>query len=200
MNSFRQVRSVALVAAGLAGALALQSGVAVAQDAGPQPLELAWTFEEQPDAMLSRQALESAGAYQVHVARIGKGPIMRAANQQPEQLARGATAYAAMVALKDPEFAASVRWLASDPMARKRIAARVLQNPAYAARFDASGATATRMSEALKANASPAIVTRGLALAALAVLGEAGDANAAAVEGLLSEPACGPGECIYAAR
>ena len=200
MNSSRQVRSVALVAAGLAGALALQSGVAAAQDAGPLPQELAWTFEEQPDAMLSRKALESAGAYQVYVARTGRGLVMRAANQQPEQLVRGATAFAAMVALKDPEFAASIRWLASDPMARKRIAARVLQNPAYAARFDANGATATRVSEALKTDADPVLVTRGLALAALAVLGEAGDANAAAVEGLLSEPLCGAGDCIYAAR
>ena len=199
MNTFRQVRSVAIIAAGLAGALALQSGVAAAQDAGPEPLELGWTFEEQPDALLARKVIESAGAYQLHLARSGQGQVMRASNMQSEQLARGATALAAMTAVKDPEFAASVRWLASDPMARKRIAARVLQNPAYAARFDPTGATTARVTETLKADAADGVVARGLAIAALAVLGEAGDANASAVESLLSEP-CGAGECVYAAR
>ncbi|HEX8569096.1 MAG TPA: hypothetical protein VF699_04125, partial [Caulobacteraceae bacterium] len=133
-------------------------------------------------------------------ARTAPGPVMRASNLKTEQLFRGAAAYAATVALKDPEFAASVQWLASDPMARKRIAARVMQNPEYAARFDPTGATAARIQAALTTDASPALATRAMAVAALAVLGEAGDANAAAVDGLLAEPSCGAGECIYAAR
>ena len=199
MNTFRQVRTAAVIAAGLAGFLGM-SGVAAAQSALAEPQELAWAVGEQPEAALSRTVLASAGAYQLHVARAGKGPVMRASNEGSEQLLRGAAAFAATVALKDPAFAESVRWLASDPMARKRIAARVLQNPAYAARFDADGAAAARIAATLKADAAPTVVTRGLALAALAALGEAGESNAAAVDSLLSTPSCGAGDCIYAAR
>ena len=187
MNTFRQVRTAAIIAAGLAGALAF-GGVAAAQVPAAEPQELAWSVEEQPEALLSRKVLDSAGAYQLHAARAVRGPVMRASNQQADQLLRGAAAFAATVAVKDPEFAASVRWLASDPMARKRIAARVLQNPAYAARFDPTGATAGRVTAALKTDASPALVTRGLALAALAVLGET---DAARTEPLMDDAACG---------
>ena len=198
MNTFRHVRTAAVLA-GFAGALALQGGVAAAQSL-PEPQELAWSVGEQPEAALSRKVLDSAGAYQVYLARRSEGPVMRASNQPADQLVRGATAFAAVTALKDPEFAQSVHWLASDPMARKRIAARVLQDPTYAARFDPTGAAAARVSAALKTDAAPAVVARGLSLAALALLGEAGDANAAAVEGLLSTPSCAAGECVYAAR
>lgn len=198
MNTFRQVRTAALIAAGVAGVMGF-GGVAAAQSALSEPQELAWAVGEQPEAALSRTVLASAGAYQVHLARAGKGPVMRASNEGSEQLLRGATAFAATMALKDPQFTESVRWLASDPMARKRIAARVLQNPAHAARFDVDGVAAARIAEALDADAKPAVVTRALALAALAVLGEAGEANAAAVDSLLSTPSCGAGDCIYAA-
>ena len=198
MNTFRQVRTAALVA-GVA-VLALQGGAAAAQTL-PEPQELSWAVGEQPEAALSRTVLESAGAYQKLVAaRTARGPVMRASNLKTEQLFRGAAAYAATVALKDPDFAASVQWLASDPMARKRIAACVLQNPEYAARCDPTGATAARIEAALTTDASPALAVRAMAVAALAVLGEAGDANAAAVEALLAEPGCGAGECVYAAR
>ena len=196
MNTFRQVGTAAF----LAGAAMLALHGSAAAQTTPAPQEQAWAFDEQPEATLSRQVLESAGAYRLHVVRMTRGPVMRASNQHPDQLVRGATAFAATVALKDAEFAASVRWLASDPMARKRIAARVLQNPDTAVRFDATGAARARIGEALGADAVPAVVTRALAIAALAVLGEAGDANAAAVQSLLVQPSCGAGECIYAAR
>ena len=192
MNTFRPVRSITSFAAGLAGVLVLTT--AAAAQAGPQ--ELDWAVGEQPQVVLASIVVKSAGEYQRHLAETGQARVQRA-SYAPEQLARGATAYGAVVALKDPAFTNSVRWLASDPMARKRIAARVLQNPEFAARFDRTGSAAALINSAMPATGD---VSRSLALAALAVLGEAGDENSAAVEGLLVQPPCGAGGCMYAQR
>ena len=166
-----------IVAASVTAAAGAPS--AMAGQAAQASQELAWSVGEQPDAVLAEGVVRAAAEYERR---------SKAASPAGADGGRGATAYGATVALKDAEFAASVRWLASDPMARKRIAARVLQNPAYAARFDPIGTAAAAVTTALQADAAPAVVSRSLALAALAVLGEAGDANAAAVDGLLTPP------------
>ena len=196
MNTFGKVRSIATFAAGVAGVFVLQSA-AVAQT-GPERQELDWAVGEQPQVVLSRSVIESAGAYKRHLAELGQAKVRRVANS-PEQLARGATAYGATIALKDPTFTASVRWLAADPMARKRVAARMLQNPEAALRFDRTGSAAKLIGEAMPNTADSAMLSRSLALAAMAVLGEAGDDNAAALETLLKQP-CAAGECLYAQR
>lgn len=181
---------------------------------------------------------------------------------EPGQLARGAVAYAAVVALQDPAFVSGVRIYAKDPAQRRQVAYELLANPAYAIGLKGSASAAGLIVAALGANgqrlyedgkavkqgaydlqkqdwskaevsdragrlahakqvsgdpmvgevgemarlqqaaaagglgiSGPAVeppytttVTRGLAIAALAVLGEASDANVSAIQALMVEP------------
>jgi hypothetical protein len=188
---------------------------------------------------------------------------------EPEQLTRGAIAYAALVALQSPTFVATFRAYAPYPEQRQKLADAILHNPRYAGEFPGASSAAglivatlaaevgrmqttgaavkqsaysvqhsawsktrvinpmqrlalaksrsaalmtpepadietlkaiaasagdPRAAEALDAHGQPVdgpyapLATRALAVAALALLGEGGDDNAAAVQTLLSEP------------
>jgi hypothetical protein len=69
-------------------------------------------------------ALRSAEAYEHH------------------QLQQGETAYAAVIALQDPTFVASVRGFAADPAQRASVADAIMKDPAYAAGFKGADSAA----------------------------------------------------------
>lgn len=228
--------------------------------------------------VLSPKVIQLASAYRHYMVStrgissdLGDGDgvarsVQIGAAYEPNQLVRGAIAYAAVVALQDRTFVNGVRAYAKDPALRREVAYGVLKDPAYAVGITGSanaaglvianlGADAQRLydeGKAVKQSAydlqrqpwskaeiksrterlaaaksvsaahmvgdvaetarlqqaamgvaaasvsvipvdppySPT-VTRGLAIAALAVLGEAGDANIDSVLGLMSEPNIG---------
>jgi hypothetical protein len=191
---------------------------------------------------------------------------------EPQQLARGAIAYAALLALQNPAFVAGVRTYSIDPTQRQQIATRLASDPRYASFFPGAANAAgliiatmgvesgriTEVAAKIKQSAysvqhsawsktkviNPAqrlaqtkalsaaimngetgdadqlkiavnggsdataaqvlavhgqpvpgpyapVVERGLALAALAILGQAGEENAATVQALETEPTGG---------
>jgi hypothetical protein len=229
-----------------------------------------------PPIALAEPLLREAAAYQAYVAAASaisasfrSGPEVAASLKtgesfDPQQLLRGEIAYAAVVALQDPEFVASVRAYAADQATRLQIRDALYKDPAYVVTLKGSDAaaglvTATLMHQGRKLAAagaavsqaafdvqhqawskeevvdrpqrlldaegfspdaapasdddvgrlrqatdgtaplmvlappsappySPAVI-RGLALAALAALGEAGDENASYVAGFQVDPA-----------
>jgi hypothetical protein len=68
-----------------------------------------------------------------------------------DQLLRGEIAYAAVIALQDPVFVASVRAYAGDPQARREMAARILNEPGYAVVFTGSDRAAGRAMATIQA-------------------------------------------------
>jgi hypothetical protein len=54
---------------------------------------------------------------------------------EPKQMQEGITAYAAIVALQDPTFVASVRAYGADPTQRAQVAAALVADPRYASAF-----------------------------------------------------------------
>ncbi|MFN3228437.1 MAG: hypothetical protein ACK41P_01130 [Asticcacaulis sp.] len=69
---------------------------------------------------------------------------------EPAQLARGAVAYAAIVAMQDPAFRAEVAKLATDPQQRHSMAANLFSDPSYARVLPGADSAARRAIEALK--------------------------------------------------
>jgi len=232
-----------------------------------------------PSVSLSPKLIELASAYRHYVT--GATAIAPAfvdgeavatslrtgAQYEPQQLAKGAIAYGAVMALQDRTFVEGVRIYAKDPVQRRQIAYEILKDPAYAVGIQGSasaaglaisalGSDAQRLydngksvkqaayeiqkqpwskaevpgrearlaqaksvstaamtgnvdetarlqqassgSASLGAPAATAVappytqtVIRALAVAALAALGEAGDANVSTVMGLVTEPNVG---------
>jgi hypothetical protein len=262
MNTHNPLRAAAAFGASVAAVMLMHYTPAVAREAAPE---------------LPSRVLEQAGAYSLYMRTASEispkftgGPMVAesvraGASYEPKQLARGAVAFAAVVALQDRTFTRSVEQAAADPERRRQIAARLLANPYYVGAFPgadraASSAAsalggqgermrnvglrvkqsaydvqhqawskadvtgrAARLAEAKALSAKPlegdehdvalalsalrdqrrlrvgvsmeqprmsSVVARGLALAALAVLGEADGANAAAVEQLMTDPEC----------
>jgi hypothetical protein len=278
-TAFRALRSltIAALALGALGALAgcateKPAPVAVAPPPPPPP-------PPPPAVGLSTRLLEAASEYRAYMRKAASispqfadGPaieqsLQSAASFEPQQLLRGAVAYAAIVALQDQSFVQGVRTFAVDPTQRHDIAQRIIQDPYYAASMpgaasaaamivaavNGDGAKVNEVGSAVKQSAYsiqhqpwssrpvtdpagrlaqtktvstspmtatptdveelrgyvsggdpnrppfvaapptpvnppyPPVVTRGLALAALAALGQAGDENDAALSSLLNE-------------
>ena len=237
-----------------------------------------------PSVALSSEALSDASAFRAYTKHAellnaaftsGAGveqSLAVGAAFEPKQLARGAIAYAALLALQDPAFVAGVRTYAIDATQRQQIAARLAADPRYASAFPGSanaaglivatmgvesgriidvaarikqsaysvqhsawsktkvidpagrlaqtkalsasimngeagdvdqlkvamnGGSDTTAAQVLAVHGQPVagpyapVVERGLALAALAVLGQAGEENAAAVQAIETEPTGG---------
>ena len=234
-----------------------------------------------PPVSLAPRVIELASAYQAYVREASNispvyadGPavhasLRKAAAYQPEQLAAGQVAYAAIVALQDPTFVADVRTYAADPNTRARVRDSILRDPAYVVGFKGSDTAAglvvaalngegsrvrgvgesvkqaaydvqrqkwsrervpapeARLAEAKSLSAAPIVppaddltrlnaaalgqtslpvsgqplappytpvVIRGMAIAALAALGEGGEANSRYVEALTVDP--NNGKCL----
>src|SRR5579875_1026204 len=285
----------------LAGALSL-AAVSVLPSAAS-----AWPFSKKPEpaapvalppppppppsVALSGQVLADASAFRAYTkhaellnAGFTSGPTVEqslavGAAYEPRQLSRGAIAYAALLALQNPTFVASVRGFGVDPTQRQEIAARLAADPRYAEAFagaanaaglivatmgveserirdvaarikqsaysvqhsawskgkvndpagrlaqtkalsaaimsgetgDAdqlrvamNGGSDTAAAQVLAVHGQPIagpyapVVERGLALAALAVLGDAGDDNVASVQAIETEPVSGA--CLNLAK
>jgi hypothetical protein len=234
-----------------------------------------------PPISLAPRVIELASAYQAYVRdasniapTFASGPdvhasLRKATSYQPEQLAAGQVAYAAIVALQDPTFVADVRSYAADPIMRAKVRDSILRDPAYVVGFKGSDAAAglvvaalngegsrvrsvgesvrkaaydvqhqkwskeriptpeLRLAEAKTLSATPItpaahdltrlnaaalrqqalpvtgaalappytpVVIRGMAIAALAALGEGGEANSRYVEALTVDP--NNGKCL----
>jgi hypothetical protein len=238
-----------------------------------------------PSVTLSPRVVEMASAYKSYVDRTTAiAPTFSDADSvqrslstgvayEPTQMAKGAIAYAAVVALQDRAFVEGVRVYAKDPTQRRQVAYEILKDPAYAIGIQGSASAAglviaalggeaqrlydggkavkqsaydiqkqpwsktevagreARLASAKSASASamrgdveqtarlqqastgastlgvtgtaaappytPTVI-RGLAVAALAALGEAGDANLDQVMGLVAEP--NTGQCMSMAK
>ena len=293
MSSIRRISKAAL----LAGAVSLAAAAAPS-------LAFAWPFAkaEQPKAeapppppapsiSMSAGALSDAAAFRAYTkhAELLNGAFTNGAGveqslavgaaYEPQQLARGAIAYAALLALQDRTFVATVRTYAVDAGERRQIAARLAQDPRYVIGFPGAasaaglivatmGVESSRMTDvaarikqsaysvqhsawsktkiidpahrladtkalsaaimngeagdvdqlklAMNGGADPTaaqvlavhgqsvpgpyapVVERGLALAALSALGEAGDENTAAVQAIETEPT--GGACLNLAK
>lgn len=258
-----------LKAATAAAVLALAACESAPPAPPPPPAPVA------PPLSLAPRVVELASAYQAYVREASNitpafasgadvhSSLRKASAYQPQQLAAGQVAYAAIVALQDPTFVADVRTYAADPNTRARVRDSILRDPAYVVGFKGSDTAAglvvaalngegsrvrsvgesvrkaaydvqrqkwskeriptpeLRLAEAKSLSAAPIVpaadeltrlnaaalgqqslpvsgaalappytpvVIRGMAIAALAALGEGGEANARYVEALTVDP------------
>ena len=134
----RLTRPIAAAAA-IAAAYAM-AGAAHAQysKAGPEQLAV---MSRTPDLDLPGGVIEAAAAYRTYMRSVADSPsafgggvevaksVRAGAAYEPQQLARGAVAYAAVVALQNPTFHRAIRAAAADPFRRRELAARIWEDP-----------------------------------------------------------------------
>jgi hypothetical protein len=78
--------------------------------------------------------------------------LQTGASIEPNQLARGAVAYGAIVAMQEPSFRAALRGYASDASARADMLNHLISDPAYAATIPGADAAARRVILALSSD------------------------------------------------
>ncbi|MBO9706755.1 MAG: hypothetical protein J7521_00965 [Caulobacter sp.] len=117
-----------------------------------------------PPITLSSSLVEKASAFRGYMQRAGAiGSTFENGDQiqsslkvgvayEPKQFQAGATAYAAVLALQDPTFVASVRAFAADPTQRQQVIAQLVADPAYAVGFKGSDTAAGRIIDTLGAD------------------------------------------------
>lgn len=131
-------------AAGVASAKPKPAAVAPA----PPPPQVA------PPIALSTQALQDASAFRAYTKHAealsaaftnGDGveqELAVGAAYEPQQLSRGAIAYAALLALQDPTFVAAVKPYALDPTGRHDLAQKLVSDPRYVIVFKGADSAA----------------------------------------------------------
>ncbi|MDO8380906.1 hypothetical protein [Phenylobacterium sp.] len=114
-----------------------------------------------PAVSLSPKLIEQAAAYRYYMSHVSAitpdfadgDSIAKAvavgASYEPKQLQRGATAYAAVVALQDPAFLAGVRTYAVNADQRREVVAAILKDPAYVVAISGSASAAGLVKAAL---------------------------------------------------
>ena len=117
-----------------------------------------------PPITLSSSIIEKASAFRGYMQRAGSiSPTFENGDQiqsslkvavayEPKQFLSGATAYAAVLALQDPTFVASVRSFAVDPTQRQQVINQLIADPAYAVGFKGSDTAAGRIIDTLGAD------------------------------------------------
>jgi len=130
--------------------------VAVVPPAAPPP----------PPVGLPSSVIEAASAYRTYMqqasgitAAFADGEavhqsIATGAAYEPNQLLRGAIAYAAVVALQSPQFVAGVRTHAVNPTARRELAVKLVQDPNYASALPSVANAAGLVAVTLHADAA----------------------------------------------
>ena len=78
--------------------------------------------------------------------------LSQGASYEPKQLARGAVAYAAIVAMQEPAFRSQLRAYASDDAARSDLVMKLFTNPAYASTIPGANIAARRVILALSSD------------------------------------------------
>lgn len=154
----RRVSIRTTLAAALAGLLLASCADAPAPVIAPPP-------PAAPVVSLSPKLVELASAYRYYMVRTtGITPdfvdpagvarsVQTGASYEPQQLVRGAIAYAAVVALQDKAFVEGVRQYAKDPVQRRTIAYEIMKDPAYAVGIQGSASAAGLVITALGSDA-----------------------------------------------
>ena len=117
-----------------------------------------------PPVLLPRAVIEAASVYKAYVERASAtspaftdgasvaATLKASEAYQSQQMQRGEAAYAAIVALQDPTFVATVRAFGADPGQRAQVAASLMADPNYAVVFHGSDSAAGLIIAALKAS------------------------------------------------
>uniref|UniRef100_B0T8A2 Lipoprotein n=1 Tax=Caulobacter sp. (strain K31) TaxID=366602 RepID=B0T8A2_CAUSK len=117
-----------------------------------------------PPITLSSSIVEKASAFRGYMRRAGaigatfenpdqiQASLKVGVGYEPKQFLSGATAYAAVLALQDPTFVASVRTFAVDPAQRQQVINQLVADPAYAVGFKGSDTAAGRIIDTLNAD------------------------------------------------
>jgi hypothetical protein len=124
----------------------------VAAPPAPPPITLSSTIVERASAF--RGYMQRAGAISPNFqdgAQI-QSSLKIAVAYEPKQFLSGATSYAAILALQDPTFVASVRTFAADPTQRQQVINQLIADPAYAVGFKGSDTAAARIIDTLNAD------------------------------------------------
>ncbi|TAL30488.1 MAG: hypothetical protein EPN98_17600 [Phenylobacterium sp.] len=118
-----------------------------------------------PVVQLSPRLVELASAYRLYVNNttaiapaFADGEAIAASlrtgvQYEPQQLAKGAIAYGAVVALQDRAFVEGVRIYAKDATQRRQVAYEILKDPAYAVGLNGSASAAGQIIAALGGDA-----------------------------------------------
>jgi hypothetical protein len=129
----------------------------------PPPAPLAEAPPPPPPVLLPSRVIEMAGVYKGYVDRAAAidpafsgGEAIATAlkigeTYQIDQFQRGETAYAAIVALQDPTFVATMRSFASNPAGRASVGNAILADPRYATTFKGADSAAGLVIAALTA-------------------------------------------------
>ena len=132
----------------------------------PQAYPIVTPIDTGSSAILSRRAIETAGAYRAYMDRAARissafksgaeveASLMNGAQSEAQQLSQGVIAYAAVLALSDPSFVAGVRSQASDADSRRELARRIIENPNVATTLPGSASAAGAISTGLGADGS----------------------------------------------
>lgn len=266
-------------------AVALAALVAACSSPPPPPPPVVQAPPPPPPITLSSSIVERASAFRGYMSRASavsstfqngdqiQASLKVGAAYEPNSFMTGAVAYAAVLALQDPTFVASVREVAANPTSRQEMINNIFSNPSYATVFKGSDSAAGliidtigadglkvymagkavkqaaydvqkstwskgsvvdrdgRLASAKSLSATPAladigdvavlqgastggqslgltpraapapyqpVVIRGLAVAALAALGAAGDENLTSLDALSTDP--GTANCLSMAK
>jgi hypothetical protein len=146
----------AILVAGVA-ALGLNCTAVSLASAKPKPAAVAPAPpppQVAPPITLSAQALQDASAFRAYTKHAealtagftnGEGveqELAVGAAYEPQQLSRGAIAYAALLALQDPTFVAAVKPYALDPAGRHELAQKLVADPRYVIAFKGADSAA----------------------------------------------------------
>ncbi|WP_297511241.1 hypothetical protein [uncultured Caulobacter sp.] len=281
----RSVSRTRVVLTTTAAALAALVAACSSPAPPPPPPPVVQAPPPPPPITLSASVVERASAFRGYMARAGavssafqngdqiQASLKIGAAYEPKSFMNGAVAYAAVLALQDPTFVASVREVAANPTQRQEMINNIFSNPSYAAVFKGADSAAGliidtiggdglkvymagkavkqaaydvqkaswskstvvdrdgRLASTKTLSSTPAlaesadvavlqqastggqslglsprtaaapyqpVVIRGLAVAALAALGAAGDQNLASIDALSNDP--GTANCLNMAK
>lgn len=144
--------------------VALAAVIAACSSPPPPPPPVVQAPPPPPPITLSAKVVERASAFRGWMARAGQvsadfqnGDQIQAslkvgAAYEPKSFMNGAVDYAAVLALQDPTFVASVRQVAADPTQRREMINNIFSNPSYAAVFKGSDSAAGLIIDTLGAD------------------------------------------------
>jgi len=134
--------------------VALAALMAACSSPPPPPPPVVQAPPPPPPITLSSSIVERASAFRGYMARAGavsptflngdqiQASLKVGAAYETKSFLNGAVAYAAVLALQDPTFVASVREVAANPTQRQEMIANIFSNPSYAAVFKGSDSAA----------------------------------------------------------
>jgi len=158
------MKARALKVGALAAALVSLAALAGCQAPAPPPVVEAPPPPPVPPMALSSGVTDAAAAYLSYVrdaetlsaafadpASI-QSALRRGAAYEPKSFARGAVAYAAVVAMQDPTFVQGVRAFAANPNQREAMVRQIMADPAYAAQLPGAQSAAGLIASTLNAD------------------------------------------------